>query len=349
MNLCWSQTIEIVNELGIPVNDALVIDNEGNVAGKTNSNNIYTLDDLTTPIKVFAYGYNNFEIQERKELPKSIILKTLSDSLNTVEIISHKINASVSLSKILNNTVEKFTPPEEIYQNFIYLLIGENRDTLAYSTGVISKYIGSKWHEKTESYYLSLSKLYLDSSQHFLLEQMWPTPFVFSQRGGFVTNLINKLKDSSNNTFEITLDSIKNNDSIKFYYFQGTNIYKRLFGRPHPSRFNFTATGTELSNAILDRATLERPFDYMGMKSYNTFHYIFSQNLRFFKDEFYTISFSSDDKKCPDCKESLILTDGRLSGENRETQFQTGYFNFWQFKDAAQRDSILPLLMIQEE
>jgi len=344
-NLCWSQIVNIVDENGKRINDALVMDKEGNVADKSFSSNVYKLNNLTLPIKVYAYGYNNFQIDNKEKTPQTIVLKALSDSLQSIEIISQKISASASLSRILNNTVLKYTPPEVIDQNFNYLLLNAHGDTLAHATGVISKSIGSQWHKKIEPYYKSVSRLYLDSSQNLLLKAMWPSPFVFSQKGGFVTNLINRLEDSPNNTFQITLDSIRSTDSIKHYYFKGTNVYKRFLGQPHTSDFHFTAIGTELSNSILDKATIERHFDNMGMKSYNSFNYVFSPRLSYFEDEFYTIFFKSDDEKCPSCKESLTLTEGREVSNQNKNQFKAGYYNLWQFKDVAQRDSILPILM----
>jgi hypothetical protein len=306
----------------------------------------YSLWGLSYPIAVHCYGFNSFTLKSKSELVEKIVLPRLSDSLSSVNVISNRISAEESLKRILKNTTALHTPPDTLFQDFTYMLLSAAKDTLAFATGLVSRGVRASWNEKVEVYIDSIRDFYLDSNRADLLREMWPTPFVSTRKTPYV-NFLNESRKSHRQEIKISLDSIVKHEDVFKYYFHGTSTYKALLRAPHATELWFSGKGLSLEDAILDKAASEQPFDFVGNKSFNSYRYTFDDSLSYFGFMLHEIAYTAEDKKCPNCIERLILSNARTDLTINKKRFRMGYSNFWQFKYATTRDSIMPYLLVK--
>ncbi len=339
-----SQEITVVNPSQQFLADCLLIGSDGYVATVDTAKKQYLLKGIKFPINIHCYGFNSQVFYSIDNLPSKIELSFLSDSLNTVSVVQRRINPDESLRRIFNNTTEGKSPPDTMIQKFKYVLLTSKLDTLSSMTGTVSRDIGGKWHKQVEIYYDTITRLYLDSNSSEQLNLMWPTSFV-GTRSNYFTAMLNESNASNRQEIVVNLDSIvREGDDFK-YFFSGTNTHKRFLGSSHTSSFTFTGRGSSLSKAVLVSASFENPKDFMGNKSIVKSDFSFDNEIWYYGNEEITVDFLEDDKKCPGCREVLILYEARPGVPTNPKRFRTGYLNVWQFNNVARRDSLMQYLL----
>lgn len=338
-----SQNVKVVDENQRFLKDCLILGSKGYVSKPDTVKEVYVLNNLEFPIYIHCIGYNSIKVESKDNLTSVIELKSLSDSLEVVSVVQKRISPDESLKRIFNNTTNRKVPPDTLIQKFSYLLLSPDSDTLAWMTGLVSRDVCSKWHDRVEIYYDSIDILYLDSIQSELLSKMWSTPLL-DTRSNYFTEMLDEGKSSKRQEILVNLDSIQIVEENYKYFFSGTNTHKGVGGRTHTSSFWFNGMGSSLEDAILLSAKFENPKDYKGVKCITNSELRFDPEIWFYGNMAIELNYEMGDERCSNCQEKLVLFDAKVGVPTNPKRFRTGYFNVWQFNYVASRDSLMQYL-----
>lgn len=336
--LFLGQIIVIHDEKGVNYN-TLILGSAGNAVLPNEESGQSDLSNLEFPVNIYTVGYKSITISTPLELSDTINLQPLSDSLDQVVVVSKQISDRESLFKIIQNTNENLNSKDIKYDDFNYWLLSASHDTVAVASGIVSRKRNSDTPEQIWPYYESIKALHFDSSEAELLAGMWPAPFLLVFNQNIVMQLQENLKPRGRNA-RITLDSIVPNYKMLKYYFKANITYDHLFSDDHIMNLTFSAQGSSLSSAILEKCDIFYPFSSKGLEAKMNISYQFSGDLGRFSYQSFSIRYLPEDKKCPSCQEFLELSSNTENNELNPDRQRTGYFSLWQSIKTFKRDSV---------
>lgn len=340
INPLFGQRVYVVGSNGQNQLDCLIMDLDGNVAKGGDSTGVYDILGLNYPIRIYTYGYRTENIVDKIEGLDTVKLKVLQDNLNQAEVVSNRISPEESIIRIVNNTTSKYSPPQVLYQKFEYVLLSSSRDTMAFANGTVQRVFKNGWDIlKPNSFYKKVNSFFLNPSYYPELSRMWATPFV--DIGKFNFNIhIPYIINNKNASAEFTLDSIALKNKIHHYYFNGEIVLDTWFSKADTIKLNFTGSGLSLKSAVLNTSRVNQNINSKGMRYEGEYTNEFCDQYGYYEFESFTRSFNFSDEKCPGCTELLILKTSESKGKKlSKASFRTGYFNLFNFKKVAERDS----------